>query len=115
LYGRVLVAGCRVHFFNRCFCHGIDVEVFEFAVAYEAEKIKLSSEKLGAALKRNCACGLGFAFFFFAEVLRPLQLPRVPPELQRALLAFAAAEPQDGAVVLDVHHACACWEVVSAE
>ena len=57
----------------------------------------------------------GFAFFFLAEILRPLQLPRISAEAQRALLAFSRAEPENRPVVLDVHHACASWEISSAK
>jgi hypothetical protein len=58
---------------------------------------------------------LGFAFFFFAEVRCPLKLARVSSKLQRAFLAFAGAEPHDGPVVFDVHHAGAAWESVAAK
>jgi len=64
--------------------------------------------------KRYCLA-LGFALFFFAEVLRPLQLSSIPAKVERALFAFVRAEPQDRSVVLDVHHACAGWEVGAAK
>ncbi len=58
---------------------------------------------------------LCFTFFFFTEVGCPLQLAGVASELQAALLAFAAVKPEDGAVVLDVHHAGSCGELCAAE
>jgi hypothetical protein len=65
--------------------------------------------------ERSADANLGFAFFFFAVVLGPLELTWVAFEAQRAFLAFSRAEPENRAVVFDVHHACARWEIGSAE
>ncbi len=58
---------------------------------------------------------LGFAFFFFAEVGGPLQFTCVPMELEAAFFAFAGVKPENGAVVLHVHHACASGKFGAAE
>ena len=58
---------------------------------------------------------LAFSFLFFAEVFGPFEFAGVSSEFQRTLFAFARAEPKDGAVVFDVHHACPGWEVTAAE
>jgi hypothetical protein len=63
----------------------------------------------------NVACGLGFSFLFFTEIFCPFELARVSSKLQRALFAFAGAEPQEGSIVFDVHHARAGWEFVTAK
>lgn len=70
---------------------------------------------LGAAASKRWVAVLASSFLFFAEVLGPFELACVSFEFQRAFFAFARAEPQDGSVVFDVHHACAGWEVVAAE
>jgi hypothetical protein len=62
----------------------------------------------------SCWC-LGFAFFFFAEVGGPLQFTCVPMELEATLFAFAGVKPENGAVVLHVHHACASGKLGAAE
>ena len=58
---------------------------------------------------------LPFSLLFLAEVLCPFELSRVSSKKQGTLLTFARTEPQDGSVVLDVHHACACWEFSPAK
>jgi len=76
-------------------------------------KVKIIIEKwlTVAAGKR----GLAFSFLFLTEILGPLELARVSSKFQRALFTFARAEPQESAVVFYVHHACASWEIVTAE
>jgi hypothetical protein len=58
---------------------------------------------------------LSFSFFFFAEISCPFELSRVPSKIQRALSAFACAEPQDRSIIPDVHHSCTCWKFAAAK
>jgi hypothetical protein len=72
-------------------------------------------QNIGICVAKTLPTVLAFAFLFFTEILRPFELTRISSKFQRALLAFARAEPQNGSIILDVHHTRASWEIVTAK
>jgi hypothetical protein len=58
---------------------------------------------------------LTFSLLFLAKVRCPFEPARISSEVQGAFSAFARTEPQNRAIILDIHHACACREIVATE
>jgi hypothetical protein len=58
---------------------------------------------------------LGFASFFSAVIFCPGQFSRVSVHYYAALATSARTEPQNGAIVLYVHHTRTLMKIIPAE
>ena len=69
-------------------------------------------EKQMFCMKRWNLC---FALLFLAVIFGPFQFAWVSSKLKRTLFALAGTEPQDFAVILDIHHSSTRWEINTAK